>query len=109
MRSACRNENARHHDEGCGNGVSRIALRIELSDRMDGVGAQEDAESGIAHRRAAENAEEIAIGEKTRALIVVVGHLRHERRTRNFVEGDEGANDDGEAYEIKEKRVRGPV
>src|SRR5690242_17719718 len=76
---------------------------------MGGIGTQKQSIGRECDRNASDHSEEVAIGEKTGSLIVVVGHFRRECRTRDLVEAYEDSDDDRDANEIEEQCISAPV
>ena len=90
------------HQDGSRQSVAVIAVGIELSDTIVRVGLQKYLECEHVHAEPAEPGKEGAVREEHRALVVIRRQFGGQRRTRDFVERDEDAHDDGHDDEIKE-------
>ena len=86
-----------------------VAGAVQLADLVRRIGLQEHQIGQHQHRHAAIPAEEHAVGDEGRALVVVLRQFRHECGTRHFIERDEGARDDRDHDKIGEQRALAPV
>ena len=89
--------------------VTPVALRVQHTGGMVGIGLQEHAIGEDGHRETAPPAEEEAIAQDRRALVVVVGQLRDERGAGYLVQRDEEPHQHRHDDEVREEpAVREP-
>ena len=70
---------------------------------MGRVWPQEDLQGQDGHGQPAPPAEEVAIAEQVRALVVVLAQFSPECRRGDFVEGDQAAHDDRRGQQVQEQ------
>ena len=102
-------EDGRTHRDRGDEAVGAVSRGVQHAHRMRGVGLEKDRVRQDGHREAAPPPEEETIAQDRRALVVLVGQLRHERRARDLVDRDEDPHEHGHDEEVGEQRfVREP-
>ena len=104
-----RQEDRDQHDASDGRSERRIACPVELTERVLGSAAQEDAKSQHKADPGADIAENVAQAHERRALVIAAGEFRHQCRAGELMQADEEPRQDREQREPSEERRLRPA